>query len=141
MPPKYQRDLGKRTERQARDECRVYWNADDCERAAQTSGKLSADLHRALYRAYVEVKGRKSHAVVGWLRRAEKDADRADVPILLLREHGDPRFVVCFRMTYTFRFVARYLANLRRFEPQEFEAVLEMSDGFWNAMDSEWGSP
>ncbi len=101
---------GNRGELAARDKVREHWHAPECVRAAQVSGKFSADLLYALPEAHVEVKNLKRMAVFGHYHQAQGDAKAGEVPVLLLKADGEP-WLVAFRIEDTTEFIARVLTN------------------------------
>jgi Holliday junction resolvase len=85
------RNKGKRVEREAAN--RLTAIGIPSERSAQHCGKCAADLRTDLEGVHFEVKARKAHAALRFYEQAEEDAKGA-IPVVLLREDGDPRFFV-----------------------------------------------
>lgn len=102
---------GARGERMARDLCREFWYARDCERAGQTSGNVCADLMGALPRSHAEVKFLARHGAHRHYEQARADAKPHELPFLLLRETStkDKTWLVAFDATRAEDFVARFL--------------------------------
>lgn len=69
-------------------------------RSAQFCGAAGdADLRTDLEGVHFEVKGRKSHACLRFYEQAEDDAGATgSIPVVLLREDGDPDFYVLLRL-------------------------------------------
>jgi len=105
---KASRDKGKRAELQARDAVRKHWHCSDCVRAAQRAGAHQADLLDALPGVHVEVKHYARIGALRFLEQAERDRKKEEIPIVLMRQNGDPRWVVLFRIEDTGRFVRAF---------------------------------
>ena len=99
------RSKGKRGELEARDAVREHWGALECVRSAQRAGYHSSDLADALPNAHVEVKRRKRISALRFFEQAESDKREEEMPVILMREDGDPRWVVMFRIEDSERFV------------------------------------
>lgn len=81
---------GKRLELEAAAAVRLHLGLP-ARRSAQACGAYTADL-LGTGRVHVEVKGRRSHAAIRWMDRARSEAPQGHVPLVLLRQDGDPRF-------------------------------------------------
>lgn len=103
---KISRDKGKRGEREARDQVRNLWNAPDCVRTAQVSGKYAGDLMGGPAGIHIEVKRYKRIASTDFMKQAVEDAAPGEVPVVLMREDGGD-WLVTFRMADTEDFVER----------------------------------
>ena len=122
------RDKGKRGEREARDQVRQYWHADNCIRAAQSNGKHSADLLDAGDTLHVEVKRIASIAALKFFQQAERDRKRGEIPVVLMRQNGSiagqersmTGWVVMFAIEDTEQFVQNYLDNKTRKKDEGF---------------------
>ena len=69
------------------------------QRTSQVNGKLSADLcgHEGIH---FEVKRRARISATDYLIQAEADsADKDEVPVVLMRQDGDPNWIVMTRLT------------------------------------------
>lgn len=104
------RAKGKRGELEARDQVRVHWHCPQCTRAAQVSGKFSADLLGGPPGLHLEVKRHKRIAALGFMEQAERDAGKDECPVVLMREDHRAEWFVLFCIEDTERFVAAYLA-------------------------------
>lgn len=83
------REKGKRGEREARDMVRSLWRSSECSRAAQVSGKLSADVVGGPPGLHIEVKRYAAIGATRWLEQATRDGDGL-LPVVLCREdHGE----------------------------------------------------
>ena len=105
------RAKGARGERKARDMCREFWYAHQCERAGQTSGNICADLMDALPRSHPEVKFLSRHGCMRHYEQAADDAKEEELPFLLLRETstGNKTWLVAFDAERAEDFVSRFL--------------------------------
>lgn len=122
------RDKGKRGEREARDQVRIYWAAPDCIRAAQSNGKHSADLLDAGDSLHVEVKRIASIAALKYFEQAERDRKRGEIPVVLMRQNGSiagqersmTGWVVMFAIEDTDQFVRNILENRKQKDEPAF---------------------
>lgn len=99
------RQKGKRGELEARDEVRRLWGCLGCIRSAQAGGAFAADLLHGPPLTHLEVKLHKKIAALKHLRQAERDKSEEEIPIVLMRESGDKRWVVMLYMEDAERFV------------------------------------
>lgn len=104
---KHQRQKGKRGEREAAKALRQIFGVSAI-RAAQANGKYSEDLLRGLPGCHHEVKFYESHACLKFVRRALEDCSN-QVPVVLLRENGDPEFYVLVPLRDSYRFAEAVL--------------------------------
>lgn len=93
------RQKGKRVEREA---AKAVALSLGCEawRSVQHSGSAGdADLKTTLEGVHFEVKARAAHGCIRFLEQAIRDsAQTGAVPVVLLREDGDPQFYVLARL-------------------------------------------
>lgn len=83
-------------------------------RTAQRTGKLGTpDITLGTDRLHAEVKRRARLAVSEFQRQAERDAPEGAVPLVLMREDGDPRWLVMARLSDLVE-VAERLLEARR---------------------------
>lgn len=88
------REKGKRIEREAAAALEAALGVS-ARRSAQFCGKAGdADLTTSLEGVHFEVKGRASHGCLRFMEQAEEDAADGAMPVVLLREDGDPRIFV-----------------------------------------------
>lgn len=99
---KSQREKGKRGEREAKDALNRIFGLSSI-RAAQSNGKWSQDILNGLKNCFLEVKFYARHSCLRWMKRAEADCANA-VPVILLRENGDPEWYVLLRLSDSYRF-------------------------------------
>lgn len=59
-----------------------------------------ADLTTTLEGVHFEVKARASHGALRFMEQAEEDAREGEIPVVLLREDGDPRFFVLVELNH-----------------------------------------
>jgi hypothetical protein len=113
------RRIGIVAELEARDLAREYWYAPECVRNGQTSGDVCADIGRALPQSSVEVKRRLSVGAFRFLEQAENDARPGQLPLILLREKGNRRWMVGFDASRAEEFVARFLKAMHLHSPDQ----------------------
>lgn len=93
------RQKGKRVEREA---AKAVALSLGCEawRSVQHSGAAGdADLKTTLEGVHFEVKARAAHSCIRFLEQAQRDsAATGALPVVLLREDGDPGFYVLSRL-------------------------------------------
>lgn len=100
------RNKGKTGEREARDQVRTHWNAPDCVRSAQVSGKFAGDLLGGPEGLHLEVKRYKRITATDFMDQAIEDAGDGEIPVVLLREdHG--QWLALVRMEDTPAFAER----------------------------------
>ena len=103
------RAKGQRGERQARDLCREFWHAPECERAGQTNGKVTADIIRALPNASVEVKNVAAIGAFKYMEQAMRDARPGELPVVMMRQGKSPLWLVMLEATKLEQLVVRFL--------------------------------
>ena len=119
MGGKKSRDKGKRGEREARDQCRKYWNAEQCIRSAQASGSHDADLLDALPLSHVEVKRHARIVSADFMKQAESSSRELEMPVVLSKEDKH-EWLCTFRMRDSVRFVQSVVDQIGRpFFPQK----------------------
>lgn len=99
------RAKGKRGELEARDFVRRYWWSPRCVRAAQVSGKFSADLLGGPPGLHIEVKRRKRIAALDFMQQSAQEAKEGEVPVVLMRADGFPTWVCMFPIQCTEDFI------------------------------------
>jgi len=109
------RQKGARGERDARDSVRKHWHSPDCIRAAQSCGAWSADLLDALPGFHVEVKRYKRIAALNFYKQAVRDC-KGELPVVLMREDGNPSWYVMFDIKHSGDFVDAYIQNATQTE-------------------------
>ena len=114
------RAKGQRGELQARDLCRTFWYAPECERAGQTNGKVCADLVRALPSASVEVKNVASIGAFKFMEQSMKDARKEELPIVMMRQGKTPLWLLMLEATKLEQLVARFLRAMYLTKSPEF---------------------
>lgn len=94
------RNKGKVGEREAVKQCIEHWGADPdkCRRSAQVDGGLTSDIVGALPGFHVEVKRRKSIGALRFMDQAREDVGETELPLVLMREDGDPLWFCLFAM-------------------------------------------
>lgn len=98
----------------------------DTIRAAQSHGKWSQDLLQGLKNCYHEVKFYARHSVLRWMDQAEKDC-AGQVPVLMLRENGNPEWYLVIRMSDSYRFSNAVLMTpncILSFEPGDKQGTV-----------------
>jgi len=97
--PMNSRAKGARIEREAAKALEASLNVD-ARRSVQFCGRAGdADLHTTLEGVHFEVKGRAKHSVLRFYEQAEEDAKKtSSIPVVLLRENGDPTFYLLLRL-------------------------------------------
>jgi hypothetical protein len=95
------RSKGKRCEREAAKAVAEAFGCD-ARRSAQYCGKAGdADLQTSIEGVHIEVKARRSIAPIRFYEQAASDAAAAGaLPIVLLREDGDPSFYALMRVEH-----------------------------------------
>jgi hypothetical protein len=93
------RAKGARIEREAAKALEASLNVD-ARRSVQFCGRGGdADLQTTLEGVHFEVKGRAKHSVLRFYEQAEEDAKKtSSIPVVLLRENGDPNFYLLLRL-------------------------------------------
>lgn len=119
---KHQRQKGKRGERECAKVLRDIFGVQAI-RAAQANGKFSEDVLAGLPGCYHEVKFYARHSVLRWMDQAEKDCGE-QVPLVFLRENGNPQWYVLLRLTDAGRFAEAVIST-----PNAVLALKEKSDG------------
>lgn len=124
---KASRDKGKVGEREARDQVRTHWNAPDCIRTAQVSGKFSGDLMGGPEGLHLEVKRYKRIVSTDFMKQAEEDASPGEIPVVLSREdRGD--WLVTIKMKDSVEFGTILAEGALQRSLDEFEATLEREE-------------
>jgi Holliday junction resolvase len=93
------RNKGKRIEREAAKALAETLGVQ-ATRSAQHCGKCAADLKTDLEGVHFEVKARARHGCLRFYEQAEEDANGAGIPVVLLREDGDPRIFVLLDLAH-----------------------------------------
>lgn len=104
-----QREKGKRGERECAQKLRDIFGVQAI-RAAQANGKFSEDVLAGLPGCYHEVKFYARHSVLRWMEQAEKDCGD-QVPLVFLRENGNPEWYVLMRLTDAGRFASSVIST------------------------------
>lgn len=104
-----QREKGKRGERECAKKLQELFGVQAI-RAAQANGKFSEDVLAGLPGCYHEVKFYARHSVLRWMDQAEKDCGD-QVPLVFLRENGNPEWYVLMRLTDAGRFASSVIST------------------------------
>jgi len=105
------RQKGKRVEREAAAALAAVLGIE-ARRSVQYSGRAGdADLQTSLPGIHFEVKARAGHACLRFHEQATSDAGLDAVPVVMLREDGDPRFYALVALDHLPQLAATIVAR------------------------------